>query len=355
MKRGVSIIVPVRDRPDELAALVQSLQQSIHEEATLPSTLSIEVLIVNDRSKARPVTPKGDDWTVLDAEGHGPGSARNTGAKYASHELLLFTDSDCIVSPSWIRSAVSSLEHSNRLLQGNPTLYQRSNEWGVLEEQLYSHMFSRYILPDRRGVLMLDSRNMGIHRSLLIAHGGFDAEAPEAHAESRLLAHRLVRSIGPAKYDEDVRVYHKSPPTIHHEMRTKFRHGAGRAQLWATRKPTVRQLLTRYFIEPIDAGCSEYYTLRVHLAFLLGYFTSVTEPEPTDLLEEVLDFVKGRDSGALVCLKFAFHGTRNHARFLDKLEEEAPTANTCHCLSAQRSLSAGPSDNSQSTPSYVAP
>lgn len=63
---------------------------------------------------------------------HGPAAARNCGWKKAAHEIIAFTDDDCLPHPSWLSMAIDALDHDTDALWGrvivplpsNPTDYQ---------------------------------------------------------------------------------------------------------------------------------------------------------------------------------------------------------------------------------------
>lgn len=101
----VTVVVPVRDDPDGVARLLDSLR-------VVPGTA--EVIVVDDGS-SDPVRLAA----VVDAAGErgagavptqllrleaslGPGAARNAGAARATSDLVAFVDADCVVTPGWL-------------------------------------------------------------------------------------------------------------------------------------------------------------------------------------------------------------------------------------------------------------
>jgi mycofactocin glycosyltransferase len=84
----VTVVVPVRDRPDGLDRLIASLGDASH------------VVVVDDGSV---VPVQRDDVTVVrrDVTG-GPAAARNDGARRVGTPLVAFVDSDCTVDPDWL-------------------------------------------------------------------------------------------------------------------------------------------------------------------------------------------------------------------------------------------------------------
>jgi mycofactocin glycosyltransferase len=101
----VTLVVPVRDRPDELDRLLRSVARAGEPPA--------RVVVVDDGS----VDPAGTA-TVADEHGAevlriersiGPGAARNRGAALARTPLVAFVDSDCEVTAGWLRPLLAHL------------------------------------------------------------------------------------------------------------------------------------------------------------------------------------------------------------------------------------------------------
>src|SRR5690349_14566696 len=102
----VSIILPTRDRPEQLSAAIQAILGGRFE--------PFEVLVV-DQSRS-PATARlvrriaqVDDRVRFVPDGGAVGSsrARNVGITASRGELLVFTDDDCVASPYWLEELVS--------------------------------------------------------------------------------------------------------------------------------------------------------------------------------------------------------------------------------------------------------
>ncbi|MFM7508070.1 MAG: mycofactocin biosynthesis glycosyltransferase MftF [Actinomycetota bacterium] len=97
-RRGVTMVVPVRDRAAALADLLDSVRRSGDE----PD----EIIVVDDGSTdgtAHRRVAEAHGARCLRAETpHGPGGARNLGLEAASHPIVVFVDSDVTVTPGWI-------------------------------------------------------------------------------------------------------------------------------------------------------------------------------------------------------------------------------------------------------------
>lgn len=104
----VSLVIPLRNEQESLAALLKSIQQ----QAYLPD----EVILVDGGSIDRTVTiarelTAGDDrFRVIEAGDATPGRGRNVGIEVASHEWIALTDAGIQLEPTWLQNLVSVAE-----------------------------------------------------------------------------------------------------------------------------------------------------------------------------------------------------------------------------------------------------
>lgn len=99
----VSVIIPVRDRAEELGRCLSSLTQ-LHYPAE-----RLEVIVVDDGSSDNSIDVArnwGGAVILSGGDGVGPAAARNRGAASAKGEILAFIDSDCTASKEWLNELV---------------------------------------------------------------------------------------------------------------------------------------------------------------------------------------------------------------------------------------------------------
>lgn len=320
-----TVIVPVRDRTHLLQDLVSSIDASARIARSKGLLREFEVLVIDDRSAALP-SPASREVSIQVARnsGSGPGAARNTGAELARHDVLLFTDSDCIVAPTWLTVALGHASDGSQLVQGDPCRYQRNTPWGKHEERLYRTMFSTYVNAAQDSSTMLDSRNLLVRRDVLLNLGGFDTSFEQATAEARVLAKRASEARETIRYAPRMAVYHRAPESLFHEIRTKHRHGHGRTVLWRDRAPTSKYLFERYFERPVARGVSQDYVARVHLGFLLGYLQPARRH---DVASEVRLAAERLSRGAPHCVDVALASSDG-----EHMHERCEN-NRCRCTS----------------------
>jgi mycofactocin system glycosyltransferase len=97
----VSIIIPVKDQPQDLQECLQSL-----ESLDYPRDM-LEIIVVDDGSKppVSDILPQVVTG-IRNEKSQGPAACRNAGAEKASGEILAFLDADCIASRSWLRELI---------------------------------------------------------------------------------------------------------------------------------------------------------------------------------------------------------------------------------------------------------
>jgi len=90
-------------------------------ECTLPATLaacraqdfagSLEVIVVDDGSRDRTrEMAEAAGVRVVSQSNSGPAGARNSGWREARAPIVLFTDSDCVPRPDWVRRLAGAID-----------------------------------------------------------------------------------------------------------------------------------------------------------------------------------------------------------------------------------------------------
>src|SRR5262245_26049340 len=110
----LSVVVPTRDRPAELARCVASIMCCDHD--------SFELVVV-DQSSDRTVKPSSPGrLRVIPSETVGKSAAPNIGVRSARGDALVFTDDDCTVPAQWLAQADRLLQrHDVDVVFGNLT------------------------------------------------------------------------------------------------------------------------------------------------------------------------------------------------------------------------------------------
>lgn len=113
---AVSVIVPVRNRRDLLAELLDALDTQTYRD--------FETIVVDDGSSdgagdlAESSTVAGRPVKLLRQASLGAVAARTLAAKHAVGHILAFTDSDCRPRPNWLQAGVLAIEAGADVVDG---------------------------------------------------------------------------------------------------------------------------------------------------------------------------------------------------------------------------------------------
>lgn len=222
-----SVIVPVYNRPDEVAELLESLVATGYRD--------FETLIVEDGSDT-PCEEVVKVWEGrLDVKyftkpNSGPGQTRNFGAERARGEWLVFLDSDVVVPPGWFEAMDKSLREMPCDAFGGPDSAHPG--FSPIQKAISFGMTSFLTTGGiRGGKARLDkfyprSFNMGIRADVFSAVGGF---TKMRFGEDVDLSMRILEAGYSTRLFPEAWVWHK--------RRTDFRkffrqvHGSGIARI----------------------------------------------------------------------------------------------------------------------------
>ena len=196
----ISVIVPVRNDPDGIRALLTRLGDQ-----TIPRD-RFEVIIGDDGSCPE-CAPRLDDSEVNVRVVKGPPknsyAARNRAVAAARGAVLAFTDSDCLPEPTWLESGLAALDKAD-LVAGEVRykLPPRPTVWSLLTIDMF--------LDQERAVRISGAvtANLFVRQELFDALGGFDEESPSGGDYD--FAHRVVAGRGRLIYGPDAVVLHST-------------------------------------------------------------------------------------------------------------------------------------------------
>jgi glycosyltransferase involved in cell wall biosynthesis len=117
--KKVSVIIPFFGQPDQLLACLTALAGQ-----TLPPE-QIEIIVVDNGSphNLSLLTKSFRCVRCLREERPGSFAARNCGIEASTGEIIAFTDSDCLPSPTWLYEGTKSLEKDLATIVGGKIEY----------------------------------------------------------------------------------------------------------------------------------------------------------------------------------------------------------------------------------------
>jgi mycofactocin system glycosyltransferase len=256
----VSVVIPVKDRAEELGRCLHSLEQLRYPKEKL------EILVVDDgsldgtervaRSHGATVLPSG-------GRGRGPAAARNRGAAVAKGELLAFLDSDCTASAGWLAELAEQFEEPSVVAVGGRVEGMHATSW--LDR--YEAQMSSLSLGPRgrsgqagRDTFYLPSCNLVVRRRDFAAAGGFREELHVG--EDVDLTWRLRDRGGRIVYTPAGPVDHEHRTRLGPFLRRRFEYGTSEGMLQQLHPERRKQFLLP---APLAAA-----TLALAVSFLAG-------------------------------------------------------------------------------------
>lgn len=229
-----SIIVPVYNRPQELAELLASLRGQDYKG-------KFEVVVVEDGSTERceaecaPYMGEGAPFEVryFYKENGGPGPARNYGAERAKGEYLLILDSDVVLPKGYLQAVADELKREYADAFGGPDCAHK--DFTAIQKAISYSMTSFFTTGGiRGGKKKMDkfyprSFNLGIRKDVFAALGGF---APMRFGEDIDLSIRIFKGGYKCRLFPEAWVWHKRRATFRQFFKQVHNSGIARIVLY---------------------------------------------------------------------------------------------------------------------------
>ena len=227
----VSVIIPVRNRPQDLARCLASLKRVIY-----PAGL-MEIMVVDDASSDQTleVAQSFGAATIINKNRQGASRCRNLAAAQAKGDMLCFVDSDCTVQPDWLMELMRVMKDPVVTACGG--LVDSSLAASALDR--YERVMSSLRMGDRPNdsrlsdaFFYLPSCNLCVRSDAFRELGGFN-ESMEV-GEDVDLCWRIIDSNGIVEYRPAAVVYHRH--------RNKVRAFCGRRFDYGTSEPLLQAM-----------------------------------------------------------------------------------------------------------------
>lgn len=231
---NISVVIPVKDDEQGVIRAVNKLQSIAKPPA--------EIIVVDNRSASPLSRASGPlrrlSVTIIDCEKPGPAAARNRGWREATHDWILFMDSDCIPDDS--------------VLSGYERKATEAIAFAGDVRALGNDTYSRYYDAQRTLVppsglddspIYLVTANCLVLRSALVEVGGFDESFTVAGGEDIDLGWRL-KALGSIEFSLSSVMKHDFRGTARSFTRRFVRYGYGTGQVALKNRLDLRP---RYF------------------------------------------------------------------------------------------------------------
>jgi GT2 family glycosyltransferase len=196
----ISVVVPTRDRPTRLAALLRALRAQTLDPGRW------EAVVVDDASGPQTAAVLERERGPLrlrvlrpDRPG-GPAAARNAGWRAAAAPVVAFTDDDCAPTPDWLEALLAASRQAPGAVVQGPTRPDPREvaDWGP---------FSHTLRASGPGP-WFETSNILYPRELLERLGGFDVKTFRLAGDDTDLGWRARSAGAPAVYEPRAVMHH---------------------------------------------------------------------------------------------------------------------------------------------------
>ncbi len=228
---AISIIIPVRNRQEDLAACLDSLKKLDYPPE------KTEIIVVDDASSDdSPLVSQRFPVKLIQLKTHKQVSyCRNLAAQQATGEILAFIDSDCVADPLWLKELIPVFRDPEvGAVGGMVDSYFQDRGLDRYEKVKSSLQVSTWFKRSghEERFFYVPSCNLLIRRELFLDLGGFREGLHVG--EDVDLCWRLQNHGKDLEYRPVGKVYHKHRNSVWPFCRRRFQYG--------TSEPTLQQL-----------------------------------------------------------------------------------------------------------------
>jgi GT2 family glycosyltransferase len=226
---AVSVVVPVYNGARTIAACLDAIGRQDYQGER-------EVVVVDNGST-------DDSWSIcsrysfarlIKCATRGPAAARNAGIAATRHEIIAFTDSDCIPSPGWLSGLIATWSPDLAAVGGRLV----SAGSGKVEDVVAAISFDQH--DANTGALpYVITANCLFRRTALAGVGGFDEFFPIAGGEDTDLGWRLVQAGERFAYAPGALCLHNHPARLIDLVSQRMRYGYAMSLLWTKYRGTA--------------------------------------------------------------------------------------------------------------------
>lgn len=248
-RSNISVVIPAYNAEKSL----QKTLNSLHDQSLKP----LEIIVVDDGSidntekVANSLASK-----VIKTQNRGPASARNSGIKYASGEIIALIDSDCQAEKTWIENIYRIFTDTGILVIMGRVVIPSSNFVGDAISALGfpaggSIGFEKVWKVTSEGYTnTLSTCNCAFRREVFNKFGPFDEDFPYAGGEDTFFAAKVVYGGAKIKYCSEIRVFHEPRTSLisfikwqvqrgkcayHFKKKMRDVGGFAKTRLWSTK------------------------------------------------------------------------------------------------------------------------
>ncbi|MEO1057105.1 MAG: glycosyltransferase [Actinomycetota bacterium] len=221
---SISVVVPTRDRPHQLAACLAALAAQ-----TLQPT---EIIVVDDASRDSAaidaIVGRVHGARIVRGRGAGPAAARNLGVGEARGDVLCLTDDDCRPHPAWTAALVETITAGATVVAGATEASPPSAIATRASQIITNQLVAASMGASTATVTFAPTCNLAF-TAATAARFPFDESFPLAAGEDREWCDRVSDADIAIAYAPRAIVAHRPELTMRSFWRQQVRYGRGAA------------------------------------------------------------------------------------------------------------------------------
>ncbi len=226
-----SIIIPAFNAEKGIGKCLTSLQKQEFKD--------FEVIVVDDGSSDNTgkAAKSFKGVRVLRQKNSGPAVARNNGAKEAKGDIIIFTDSDCVLDKNWLREMLKPFEDKSVAgVQGTYRTRQKEIVARLIQleiEKNHERMGKRKLID------FMGTYSAAYRKVVFLEMNGFDTSFPIASGEDTDLSFRVSAAGHKMMFNDKALVFHTHPTSLWKYLKIKFFRAFWRTKVYKKHKGKI--------------------------------------------------------------------------------------------------------------------
>lgn len=222
----ISVIIPVYNAENSIEKCLKAILEQKETD------FDLEIVAVNDGSTdntAKVLESLTGQIKIISQANQGPAAARNAGAKAANGEVLIFTDSDTVPQPGWVKRIYQTFKEEE--VAACAGSYCIANPESPLSRIIQSEIDFRYSSYGK-SIKFAGTYNLAVAKNLFFEVGGFDESYRQASGEDNDFCYKVVKAGHLIRFVKEAQVAHYHTENLYKYLKEQFRHGFWRAGLY---------------------------------------------------------------------------------------------------------------------------
>jgi len=214
----ISVVIPAYNSKAKITECLVSLKNQSYNKP-------YEIIVVDDGSTDNTAkeAKKSRDVRVIRQENAGPAKARNTGAKAAKGEIILFTDADCIADPDWISQMLKPF--GDKKVVGVQGRY-KTRQNGIVPIFTQLEIEQRYEkMKMEKSIDFIGSYSAAYRKDVFLKFNGFDESFPTASGEDPELSFRIAKAGHKMVFNPHAVTYHTHSTSLGRYLKSRYVRG----------------------------------------------------------------------------------------------------------------------------------